>query len=82
MTSPVAILAGAALIAAAMLFVFRWEIAAGPTTVPVVRLDRWTGGVTICNASIDAAKEASEGHTALEMSCTAPPSNKKPLPQQ
>jgi len=82
MTTPVAIVVGAALLAAAVLFVFRWEIAAGPSTVPVVRLDRWTGSVTVCNASVDAAKEASESHTALEMSCVAPAAHKTPLPQQ
>lgn len=85
MTNPVAILIGAALIAVAILYVFRWEIAAGPPTVPVVRLDHWTGKVTVCNASQDAAREASQNHTALDMDCVTPSgdaAHKTPLPQQ
>lgn len=48
MSIPVSILAAGAVIAAAILFAFRWEI------VPVVggggalRLDRWTGAIVFC----------------------------------
>jgi hypothetical protein len=41
----IAIVAAAAIISAAMLFTFRWEVAVDGGTA--VRLDRWTGG---CNA--------------------------------
>ena len=45
MNTPLAIIIGAALIAAAILIVFRWEVA-----MPgVIRLDRWTGSVVHCN---------------------------------
>ncbi len=61
MDVPRAMIIAGALIAAAVLFVLRWEIvtagsAAGP---PVTyRLDRWTGDVTICHypPGYDAAK--------------------------
>jgi hypothetical protein len=41
------ILGGAALIAIALLFTFRWEITS-PHAGMVYRLDRWTGRVTPC----------------------------------
>jgi hypothetical protein len=44
-STPVAILVGAVLIAAAILIVFRWEIA----SPGVMRLDRWTGKIVLCN---------------------------------
>jgi hypothetical protein len=44
MSTPLAIVIGAALIAVAILLVFRWEVA-----MPgVIRLDRWTGSVVHC----------------------------------
>jgi hypothetical protein len=54
-----AILGGAALIAAAILFTFRWEVIV-PTAGFVYRLDRWTGELVQCpdstfrDASCDA----------------------------
>jgi hypothetical protein len=60
MGNPLAILVGAALVAAAVAFTFRWSIAVGPTNVEatlggqalprigVYRLDRWTGQVAWC----------------------------------
>lgn len=47
MTTPWAILAGALLIASAILFSHRWEI--GVAAGQVYRLDRWTGTVVSCN---------------------------------
>jgi hypothetical protein len=43
----ITIIAGAVIVAAAMLFVFRWEF----STVPgaVYRLDRWNGTITHCD---------------------------------
>jgi hypothetical protein len=41
-----AILGGAALIAAAVLFIFRWEIIGSGEAV--YRVDRWTGQVVSC----------------------------------
>jgi hypothetical protein len=48
MKQPLAIIAAGALIAGAILFIFRWEMAAfGGQTY---RLDRWTGEIFACNA--------------------------------
>jgi hypothetical protein len=47
MSTPLAIVVGAALIAAAILVAFRWEIA----SPGVMRLDRWTGAVVLCDVS-------------------------------
>jgi len=47
-----AIIIGAAIIAAAVLFLFRWEIQPAVHdlgTSLAYRLDRWTGTVTICH---------------------------------
>jgi hypothetical protein len=44
----IAIVAAAAIISAAMLFTFRWEVAVDGGTA--VRLDRWTGAIVGCNA--------------------------------
>jgi hypothetical protein len=41
------ILVGAALIAGAIIFVGRWQIATGPG-ITSFRLDRWTGSVDSC----------------------------------
>jgi hypothetical protein len=46
--TPVSILLAGAMIAAAILFVFRWEVSG---TLPVNRIDRWTGNVVQCNAT-------------------------------
>jgi hypothetical protein len=46
-TVPISILAGAALIALAILFVFRWEIVS-PSPAITHRLDRWTGQIVFC----------------------------------
>jgi hypothetical protein len=48
MSTPLAIVIGAALIAAAILIVFRWEISYGPGPI---RLDRWTSSVVHCDFS-------------------------------
>ena len=42
----VSILGAAAIIAAAILFSMRWEIATGSSAA--FRLDRWTGAVDVC----------------------------------
>jgi hypothetical protein len=42
-----AILGGAVIIAAAILFVFRWEMAPFGQ-VAALRLDRWTGKILVC----------------------------------
>ena len=48
------VIAGAAAIAAALLFVFRWEITANPGGV--YRLDRWIGAVVECHSEMTAAR--------------------------
>lgn len=45
MSLPAAVVIGALMVACAILFVFRWEVA-GPA--PLV-LDRWTGVVVLCD---------------------------------
>jgi hypothetical protein len=45
---PIAIVAGAALIALTILFVFRWEVISGPGA-GAIRLDRWNGQVFFCS---------------------------------
>jgi hypothetical protein len=44
----IAIVVGAGVIAAAMLFIFRWEI--GSYGGMAIRLDRWTGNMVASNA--------------------------------
>jgi hypothetical protein len=49
MKTVLAILGGAALIAAAILFTFRWEVNTdAKNPLLVYRLDRWTGKVSAC----------------------------------
>lgn len=47
------ILGGAAIIAAAILYVFRWEVAMSPDKI--VLLDRWTGHAVQCTRKLDLA---------------------------
>jgi hypothetical protein len=47
----VAILLTGVMIAGAILFAFRWEVSAG--SQGTYRLDRWSGVVTECAASLD-----------------------------
>ena len=54
MSTPLAIVIGAALIAAAILVVFRWEIA----SPGVMRLDRWTGSIVLCKSSNQRPEKA------------------------
>jgi hypothetical protein len=52
MRTPIAIIAAGLLIAAAIVFVFRWQISAAANEggVIVYRLDRWTGEIIACIA--------------------------------
>ena len=45
MTQPIATVIAALIVAVAILFVFRWDV---PSTGGIIRLDRWTGNVTLC----------------------------------
>lgn len=69
-TLGITMLAVAAIIGAAILFVFRWEVAIG--SGQVVRLDRWTGTVIACNVAPEAARAASEDNAVVELDCSAP----------
>jgi len=51
-TTPTAIIAAAIILAAAVMFVSRYQVS-GVGTV-VYRLDRWTGNVDVCVAAIDS----------------------------
>lgn len=48
LTLAFAILIGSAFVAAAIVFVFRWEISSGGQ-LTAYRLDRWTGAVVPCH---------------------------------
>ena len=50
MKTSVSILIGSILIAAAVLFVFRWDVVAGQSNYRIIRLDRWTGTITQCES--------------------------------
>jgi hypothetical protein len=67
-----AILVAAAIVASSIVFTFRWEVALGPQQPPVVRLDRWTGTVTVCNIMPDAADTAARNHAAVSLDCVVP----------
>ena len=60
MDLPKAIIVAAAIIAAGIVFVFRWEIIATPPDRAdfshVERLDRWTGNVTLCDRDVKYKK--------------------------
>ena len=47
-------LVGAGLIAASILIVFRFQIEVGAGQIPLARLDRWTGAVTVCTRLRDS----------------------------
>jgi hypothetical protein len=76
-----AILIGGALFAASLLFVFRFEIAVSPGQIPLARLDRWTGAVTVCTRAqrpaptdpfnVGAALDAGYSPTEIVNSLTA-----------
>jgi hypothetical protein len=55
MRSPLAIALAGALIAIAILIVFRWQISAATGGV-VYRLDRWTGNIEFCMAYRDPCR--------------------------
>jgi hypothetical protein len=44
--TPIAIVVAALIVAAAIAFVFRWEVVGGPNLA--LRLDRWTGVIAWC----------------------------------
>ena len=62
MTTPIAILISAVILAVSGLFLFRWDMQAANDSVAqksidgyaVYRLDRWTGSVTRCAASVSS----------------------------
>jgi hypothetical protein len=71
MANSIAILVGAAIIAGAILFVFRWDDSAarGADGNPTVfRLDRWTGKVAICGIDVQKSLAA----YAADLECKAP----------
>jgi hypothetical protein len=72
MSISLAILIAAVIVASSIFFTFRWEVALGPQQPPVVRLDRWTGTVTVCNILPDAADAAARNHAAVSLDCIAP----------
>ena len=69
MSTSIALILSAALIAVALLFVFRWEVSS--TSTLTFRLDRWTGHVTMCNETNDTILAALNAGEALKMKCAA-----------
>ena len=69
-----AILFGCLTIAAAILFIGRWEISAVPGDTPfkVFRLDRWTGTIDYCSPDVRIVAEGSYPPTVAEL-FAAPP---------
>jgi hypothetical protein len=60
MRTPVSIIVGSALIAAAILVTNRWAITGSPMNLAaVVRLDRWTGAAELCAIDVRAMKGTS-----------------------
>ena len=53
-SAPTAIMLGCVILAAATLFIFRWEIAVANTPGLAIRLDRWTGHIVGCSLSRDS----------------------------
>jgi hypothetical protein len=61
MGTPIAIIVGALIIAAAILFTFRWEAATarGADGNPAVfRLDHWTSKVAVCAVDVQKSLDA------------------------
>ena len=66
MRTPISIIVGSALIAAAILVTNRWAITGSPIAIPdrpnlkaVVRLDRWRGSAELCAIDLGATKDIS-----------------------
>lgn len=80
-SSAVAIVAGSIIIVAGMLFLFRWEMI--PVSTIVVRLDRLTGAVAICEPvrPIHAGSHWDCEGSAASASPTPSPSAPAPAPQ-
>jgi hypothetical protein len=70
-STPIAVLVGAVIIAASILFVERWQITAPADTDSVIifRLDRWTGETMVC--PLNPASLA----TDRKMNCSVPAQN-------
>ncbi len=62
-----AIILAGALIAGAIVFIFRWEIGAG--TGRVYRLDRWTGAVDECGAPSQIVADATNFGFGVQYRC-------------
>ncbi|MGE0094094.1 MAG: hypothetical protein AB7M05_05250 [Alphaproteobacteria bacterium] len=69
MTTAKAVILGAVLLAAAHLYVSRWELSSSATLT--FRLDRWTGTVSMCNEKNDAIMAALNSGEPLTMKCGA-----------
>lgn len=67
MGNSIAILVGSALIAAAILLVFRWDMAAFGGEA--YRLDRWTGHVVACSAPNQKRVDAAWAGVGLSYRC-------------
>jgi len=70
MGTPVSIVIGAALIAAAILVVGRWSVFPAPSGLAgVVKVDRWTGSMVLC--AMDARDLRGPSVAGMPLECKA-----------
>lgn len=70
MPTSVSIVVASLIIAASVLFIFRWEIVGGSDPLEVHRLDRWTGDVTACGVNdIEAFLDTRSQGAPAELVC-------------
>jgi len=77
---PLAIFGGFALIAIAIVFVFRWETVPSSRGVAAFRLDRWTGKITFCRYSATFEMDCSEDPWGAIPDAKAVPPDAAPTP--
>ena len=59
------------ILAAAIVFIGRWEIVSSPAAI--VRLDRWTGHATFCHVRSDEEMAALNAGTSPPLNCEGKP---------
>jgi hypothetical protein len=68
MNTPIATIVAGVLIAAAILIAGRWEVVLN-NNLTVMRLDRWTGAITMCAPDLNDSAQTQSGY---KFSCTRP----------
>jgi hypothetical protein len=67
---PIAIVAGAAMIAAAILVTNHWQIVRTQESLVALRLNRWTGLVEVCMFDLDTQRDP-KSLAGVELVCRA-----------